>query len=135
MKKLFDTTIHASAVHICLLLLRVGSAALMLTHGLPKLSKVMDGDFQFGDPLGIGSTPSLFMAVFAEVGCSILLILGLATRLATIPLIITMSVATFIVHTKDPFARQELPLLYLMIFIVLLVLGSGKYSIDSRIKR
>jgi putative oxidoreductase len=135
MKKLFDTTIHASAVHVCLLLLRVGSAALMLTHGIPKLNKVLNGNFQFGDPLGIGSTPSLIMATFAEFGCSLLLILGFATRLATIPLIITMSVAAFIVHTKDPFARQELPLMYLLIFIVLLILGSGKYSIDSRIKR
>lgn len=135
MKKLFDTTIHASAVHVCLLLLRVGAAALMLTHGIPKLNKVINGNFQFGDPLGIGSTPSLIMATFAEFGCSLLLILGFATRLATIPLIITMSVAAFIVHTKDPFARQELPLMYLLIFIVLLVLGSGKYSIDSRIKR
>jgi len=135
MKKLFDTTIHTSAVHICLLLLRVGVSAMMLTHGLPKLQKVLSGNFQFGDPLGIGSAPSLILAAFAEFGCSLLLLVGFATRLATIPLIITMSVAILIAHANDPFPKKEMPLLYLLIYVVLLILGSGKYSIDSRIKR
>lgn len=105
----------------------------MLTHGFPKLMKVIDGNMQFGDPLGIGAGPSLVLAAFAEAICSILIILGLATRLAVIPLIITMATAAFIVHANDPFSSQEMPLLYLLIYVTLMVTGPGKYAVDQAI--
>jgi len=63
--------------------------------------------------------------------CAILLVLGLGTRLATIPLIVTMAVAAFITHGADPFARKELALFYLAAYFVLLINGSGKYSFDN----
>jgi putative oxidoreductase len=59
-----------------------------------------------------------------------LLILGLATRLAIIPLIILMIVAVFIVHGNDGFEKQEIGLLFLVAYLFLLVTGPGKYSID-----
>lgn len=114
------------------MLLRIGVAALMLTHGLPKFFKLLEGNMTFGDPLGLGSDLSLVLATFAEVGCSILLIIGAYTRLVTLPLIFTMLVAVSIVHSADPFGKKELPLLYILIFITLLVFGSGKYSVDGR---
>lgn len=91
----------------------------------------MSGASQFGDPLGLGSELSLALTVFAEFVCAILLILGLATRLATIPLIITMVVAGFIVHGNDPFGKKEMALLYLAVYFVLLITGPGKYSLDN----
>lgn len=96
--------------------------------------KLLNGDMQFGDPLGVGAEVSLVLAVFAEAICSILIILGLGTRLATVPLIITMATAAFIVHASDPFGRQELPILYILAFVTLLITGPGKYSIDQRLK-
>lgn len=103
----------------------------MLTHGWPKLQKVINGNFQFGDPLGIGPEASLILTVFAEVVCSILLILGLATRLAVIPLITTMAVAFFIVHAADDFKTKELALIYLSIFLCIFFTGPGKLSLDK----
>ena len=104
----------------------------MLTHGIPKLMKFFStGDITFGDPLGVGTIPSLMMAIFAEVFCSIFVILGLGTRLAVIPLIITMLVAVILVHANDPFGKKELGLMYLTIYMLLIVAGSGKYSIDQ----
>jgi putative oxidoreductase len=73
---------------------------------------------------------SLTLSVFAEVICAILLGLGLATRLAAIPLIINMAVAFFIFHAQDPFQTKELALVYLLIFTTLLITGSGKYALD-----
>ena len=103
----------------------------MLTHGTLKLQHLLAGEFQFADPIGLGPGVSLALATFAEFLCSVLVILGLGTRLATIPLIITMSVAAFITHSADPFGRKELPFLYLVVFIVLLLTGGGKYSVDN----
>jgi putative oxidoreductase len=68
--------------------------------------------------------------VFAEFFCSILLILGLFTRLAAIPLVIGMAVAAFVVHGADPFAAKELSLLYLFIYVALIFTGPGRHSVD-----
>ena len=119
-----------------LLILRIGISAFMLTHGIPKLQGLLaGGELKFGDPIGIGVAPSLYLAIFAEVGCSVLLILGLGTRLAAIPLIITMLVAAFIVHAQDDFGTKEMSLHYLLVYVFLLFTGPGKYSIDSLIGR
>jgi putative oxidoreductase len=132
MKGLFSSITTPTAVNVWLLILRVTIAGFLLTHGLPKLSKIMDGNMTFADPLGIGAGPSLVLAALAEVGCSLLIIIGWQTRLATIPIIFTMLVAAFIAHSTDPFGDREPSLLYLLIFITLFFVGPGKYSVDGR---
>jgi putative oxidoreductase len=136
MRRLFNTNFNNESVHFMLLVLRVAFSIFMLTHGYMKLQWVMaGGEIQFGDPIGIGAPASLYLAVFAEVFCSVLLILGLASRFATIPLIITMLVAAFIVHAPDPFAKKEMAYHFLTVYVFLLVSGPGKYSIDHFISR
>ena len=135
MRRIFSTSFSPSNIHTALLLLRVVVAAFMLTHGLPKLMNMMSGNSKFGDPLGLGKDLSLGLTVFAEFVCAILLMLGLATRLALIPLIITMLVAAFVAHADDPFGKKEMALLYLVVFITLLITGPGKYSIDNALGR
>src|SRR6056297_32581 len=111
---------------------RISMSLMMVTHGLPKFQKLIAGDFEFGDPIGIGATPSLFLAVIGEFICPILVIVGYKTRLASIPTAITMLVAAFIAHSDDPFGSKEKALLYLVTFITIALLGPGKYSIDKR---
>jgi len=135
MRRIFSTSANNNSLHFWLLILRIAVACLMLTHGWPKMEKLLAGNMQFGDPLGIGSKASFVLVVFAEAICSVLILIGLATRLATIPLIINMVVVIFIVHAQDPFGKKELPLLYLLIYITLLVLGPGKYSVDGMMSR
>lgn len=123
---------NSSLTHAGLAVLRIVPSLLMLTHGIPKLQKLISGNFEFGNPIGIGAAPSLFLAVIGEVICPILIIIGLKTRLATIPVIITMLVAAVIVHGADPIGVKEKALLYLAFFVCILLLGPGKYSIDKR---
>lgn len=123
---------NSTRQNIGLLLLRVGFGSMMLTHGIPKLQKIIAGDFTFGDPFGIGQTTTLILAVFAEVVFPFLIIIGFKTRLSTIPVIITMAVAAFVVHASDPFSGKEMALLYLTAFISIALLGGGKYSVDKK---
>ncbi len=119
-----------------LLLLRLAAGGLMLTHGIPKFQMILASNYRFGDPLGIGTEISLILVTFAEVICAVLLIIGLLSKLAAIPLIIDMAVAFFIAHRPDPLGEKELPLIFLWIFLVLLLTGPGRYSFDhARSKR
>jgi putative oxidoreductase len=136
MKKLIHVNDHSNLTDIALLLTRAGVAALMLTHGIPKLLMLLSGaPIQFPPVMGMSPELSLGLAVFAEVVCSVLILTGFATRLATIPLIITMLIAVTLIHAADPLAIKEPALLYLLAFIVLLFAGSGKYSIDYLLSR
>jgi putative oxidoreductase len=131
MRRTLKTGFNQQHLDLWLLLLRVLVTAFMFTHGFPKFYKLMaGGDIQFRDVFGMGPAVSMSLAVFAEVICSTFVLIGLGTRLATIPLIFTMLVAAFVAHGDDPFGKKELPLLYLFIYITVLILGSGKYSID-----
>lgn len=132
--RIFSTSISVWQANLCLLFVRITASAFILSHGFPKLLRLSSGqEIKFADPFGLGPVITLGLVVFAEVGCAIFIILGLGTRLAAIPLIITMSVAAFYAHANDPFGTKEKPLLFLLIFIMLFVFGSGKYSIDRLI--
>ena len=117
---------------IGLALLRIVPSALLLTHGIPKFQKLITGDFDFPDPVGIGATPTLFIAVLGEFFCPILVILGFKTRWAAILPILVMAVAAFIVHAPDPLGDKEKALLFLGSYIAIYLLGPGKFSLDKR---
>ena len=136
---------------IGLLILRLGMGGYMLTHGIGKLQMLLEGKFdQFSDPIGWGSTMSLIMIVVAEFGCAILVMVGFATRLAAVTLVIAMGVAAFKVHGGDPWtmgaaaklfsageaeswASKEPALLFLFPFLALVFTGAGKASVDALI--
>ncbi len=120
---------------IGLLILRLGVGLMMLmAHGWGKLVGFGDLASRFPDPLGVGSTTSLILAVFAEVICSLLLIVGLGTRFAAVPLLITMLVAAFVVHADDPWGKQEFALLYAIPFLTLIFTGGGRFALDTVVK-
>lgn len=115
-----------------LLLLRVALGGMMIYgHGYGKIFRLFGGEeISFSDPFGIGPAASLALVVFAEVVCALLVMIGLFTRWATIPLIIAMFVAAFYAHIDDPFSRQEKALMYMAGFLTLLFTGGGYYSLD-----
>jgi len=130
-KKLLHTGEYPKSIHFSLLLIRFLVGGFMLSHGIGKfLILIGDGPIQFADPIGIGVTASLVLAVFVEFLCSIFLIFGIATRFSAVPLLITMLVAAFIVHANDGFGKQELPLLYAATYLLLVITGAGKFSMD-----
>jgi putative oxidoreductase len=131
MKKLLSTKYSAGAFSAAMLVLRLGLGTLMLMHGYEKLIHFGDMQHKFMNFMGIGSTMSLALVVFAEFFCSLFLILGLFTRLATIPLIIATCVMVFMAHKGEVFGDGQTAALYLIGYIVLLLVGPGRVSVDS----
>lgn len=116
---------------VALLLLRVIFGLLLANHGLDKLHYLIQGQSaDFPDPLHIGPRASHILTVWAEFFCSILLMLGLYTRVALLFLMGCMAVITLLM--ADNFGDREHPLMYLMVFVALFLTGSGKYSVDAQ---
>ncbi len=120
-------------IDLGLLILRLWFGLEMaLAHGLGKIIKVLNGNFEFGDPIGIGVEPSLVLAGSAEFFGGILIAIGFFTRIAAIPYLFTMLVAIFLVHLGEEWGRIAAPTHYAIAAIVILVAGPGRYSLDHR---
>lgn len=121
---------------IIILAVRVFVGFAMLSHGYPKLQMLLaGGKIEFFDFLGMGPLVTLILTVLAEFVCSILLILGLFTRVSLGFLIFTMVIAGFVVHGADPFEKREMSLIYLSVYLLLMIIGAGKVSVDHLIER
>ena len=147
------TFMNDSKLSLGLLILRVGIGSYLATHGWGKLQMFLAGQHEmFGDPIGIGSKLSLILVVFAELVCAILVVIGAATRLAAIPVVIAMGVAAFVAHGSDPWTMQaaamaffsgaskswaskQPALMFLVVFLALVFTGAGQYSVDALIAR
>lgn len=131
MKKLIFGVPSKQQIDRVSFILRIGFGILMIPkHGWAKIQKFPELSETFMDFMGLGSKISLSLVIFSEFICSILLILGLFTRAATIPLIITILV---ILNKNDwaLFGKSELPIAFLFGYISILLLGGGKYSLDN----
>lgn len=124
---------NSEAIHeeLGYLILRVTAGGTMLwQHGWPKVTHFTERMESFADPFGMGSMLSLVLITFAEVVCAGLVVLGLWTRAALVPLIIGMAVIAFMVKGDADFHEKELALVYLFAFVTLLFTGSGRFAID-----
>ena len=126
-------SIHYSplAFNAAMLVLRIAMGALMMAHGYQKLVGFSSMKSDFYNLLGMGSTLSLALCIFAEFFCALFVMIGLFTRLVTLPLIISTSIALFDVHAMDFFNTGEKASLFLSGYIVLLLLGPGRASVDG----
>ena len=119
-----------------MLFLRVVFGLLILIkHGYDKLIKFSTLQYQFYNFLHLGSKTSLILSMIAEVLCALFIVLGLFTRLAAIPLIITMLVAIYGFNAAKPLIDSEVALMYLGVFVTLLFCGPGRISIDGMINK
>lgn len=131
-KNSFNPGNYHNKMNLVLLIIRFIVGIFMLTHGTGKLMSLFGSEaIQFPDPLGVGTLVSLILTVFSEVICSVFLIFGVATRFSAITLLFTMLVAAFVIHATDGFGKQELPLLYAVIYLVIAVAGARKFSVDA----
>ena len=127
---LFPSKPDGTAISLLLLALRILFGGLLLSHGIQKWTNFTEMSAVFPDPLGVGSQVSLGLAIFGELACSIGFIFGALYRLAMIPMIFTMAMAFFVIHSQDAFAVRELALVYLVVFVLMYIAGPGKFAVD-----
>lgn len=113
-----------------LVLRLIFAGTLFLNYGFPTFYDLIQGNFEYANPLGIGMGISKILVAFGQFFCAFIIIIGWKTRLACIPLLSIFLVAFFIEHFDDPFEYKELSLLYLGAFLVLFLMGPGKYAVD-----
>ena len=127
---LFPTKPNTTKVSLFLLAARIIFGILLMNHGIQKWSNFQELSTAFPDPIGLGSSIALGLAIFGELVCSMGFIVGFLYRLAMIPMIFTMVVAFFVIHANDVFAVKELAFIYLVVFVLMYIAGPGKFSID-----
>ena len=135
MNRFLSTKYSAGAFNFGMLILRVVTGLLLISHGYGKLVSFNKLQYTFMNFMGLGSTVSLILIIFAEVFCSIFLILGLFTRFAVMPIIIGMSVVVFMASHGHIFSSGERGTMYLAASIAILFCGPGKISIDGMLRK
>lgn len=133
-KKILITD-HTSLTDWALLILRLSIGVWMLSKGLPKIGMLFSANVTFPAMLGMSSEVSLALTVFAQVVCSLLLIFGLFTRFGAFVLFINMFVAVVVAHANDPFDKTEPALHFLLVYVILMLTGAGKFSLDKIINK
>ncbi|HTE50671.1 MAG TPA: DoxX family protein [Kofleriaceae bacterium] len=137
MRRLFGSS--DSQIHLGLLVLRLGIGAAFMAHGIPKLRMGPEGWTQIGQAvgqLGVHSGYQVFglLAGLAEAVGGLLLVLGLFTRLACIPMLFTMVVAiTGHISGGEGFQGAAHAIEDGVVFLTLLITGAGRYSVDAKL--
>ena len=129
---LFPQHFRGTGVSFLILALRIVFGVLFFVHGVDKMMNFQVLSENYPSVLGFGSYMTLMVTIFCEFCCSLFLISGLLVRIMVLPMIAAMAVAFFDIH--DGFLPEgELSLIYLTVFVILYVVGPGRYSLDSLI--
>jgi len=132
MKKFLSTQYSETSFNVASLVLRLTFGLLLcINHGFDKLLHFSKLEYTFADPFHIGHRWTLVGAIFSEVFCSLLLTLGLFTRVAALILVIEFSVIAFLIHKGSSLGSRELDLVYLTGFFAVLMVGPGRVSVDG----
>jgi putative oxidoreductase len=132
MKKILSTAYSETAFNTGTFILRASLGLLMcINHGFGKVTNFNELSQTFFDPFHIGHRWSLLLSIFAELFASMLLVLGLFSRIAALILVINMAVAVFMVNRHLPLKQSEEAIIFLAGFFILLLIGPGKYSVDG----
>jgi putative oxidoreductase len=104
---------------------------LFRVHGLPKF-RPRDGApaEAVPNPLGLPMGLNQLIATLSDTVVPVLVILGVATRLAVLPTLGVTAVGYFVVHRNDSAAVRDVPYMYTLCFLLVLLLGPGTLSGD-----
>lgn len=140
MKQLFKTITDVQPgnlrYHVSLLLFRIATAGeLVAAHGLKKIGVGVAEAETVPNPLHLPEAFNQMFATAANLVFPLFVIAGLFTRLATIPVLAVTLTGFFVVHLHDPILVRDTPYIYSVVFLLILIMGPGKYSLDYRINK
>jgi putative oxidoreductase len=104
---------------------------LFRVHGLRKLKNEMGQEEQIPNPLYLPEKLNQFVANFSDLVAPFFVMVGFATRLVVLPIIGVTAIGYAVVHRRDSLQVRDVPYVYTLSFLLLLLMGPGKYSIDQ----
>ena len=114
-----------------LLFLRISGALFLLgVHGLPKLLNFSAELQRIEDPFHLGAHLTLILAIFAEVLCPLLIVVGVLVRLACLPILFVLLVALLVVHPQWSMAEGQFGWLLLILFTSIFIAGPGRLALN-----
>ena len=122
------STVNNMALLIFRILL---SVELFRVHGLKKFRLKNGQKEHVPNPLHLPERLNGLVATFSDTVVPVLVILGIATRLAILPTIGVTAIGYFVVHRNDPVEIRDVPFMYTLCFLFLLAVGPGTYSLDN----
>ena len=138
MKKIFIRSVDPSVTYLLfnttMLFFRIAASLEMIfVHGFKKLGVGVADAEKIPNPLHLPAAFNDAFAVSANIFFPFLVLIGLCTRLATLPTLAVTLTGYFILHWNDAALIRDTPFIYSIIFLFILVMGPGKYSVDSYI--
>jgi putative oxidoreductase len=138
MKRLFVTLLSSDLknplYNFAILFFRIAIAAqLVLVHGLKKIGVGVASAEVIPNPLGFPTALNDFVAIVANTYLPFLIILGFCTRLVALPALCVTLTGYFVVHINDPLSVSDVPYMYSVSLLLIVMLGGGKYSLDNYI--
>jgi len=131
-----DGSERAKSLGVLVLRVLVG-VSLFLNHGLEKLRYFSIMVNHFPDPFHITARASLAYALLSDAICSILVMIGLATRLSSFVILWNIAVAFVFVKyaalTSDVYAERNWQ--YICVYAALCMIGAGRFSVDAWLNR
>lgn len=132
LQKLFYTDLGTAVNNTALLIFRILFAWELLTvHGLKKIKQNQEAQVeQIPNPLHLPEKLNAAVAQFADTIVPFFIALGLCGRLAILPTLGVTAVGYFVVHRHDSPQVRDIPFMYTLCLLFLLLTGPGAYSID-----
>jgi putative oxidoreductase len=138
MKKLFKRSLYpfpsCDVFNWAMLLFRIiVSLELIVVHGFKKIGIGVSVAEQIPNPLHLAETINSVFAISANIFFPFFVLIGFCTRAATLPTLAVTITGYFVLHWNDAALVRDTPFMYSIVFLLILVLGPGKYSIDNYI--
>jgi putative oxidoreductase len=138
MKKLFVTLLSSDLrkpiYNFAILFFRIAIASqLIIVQGLKKIGVGVAAAEVVPNPLGLPEAFNDFIAITANTYLPFLVIIGFCTRLAALPALCVTLTGYFVVHANDPLSVSDVPYMYSVSLLLIIMLGGGKYSVDNYI--
>lgn len=122
--------------NLSLLVFRIAvSVELMAVHGLKKLGVGVATAEQVPNPLHLPANLNYYFATTANLVFPVFVILGFFTRVAVLPILAVTLTGYFVLHWHDPMLEKDVPFMYSIVYLLILLMGPGKYSVDSFIHK
>jgi putative oxidoreductase len=131
-----NPTVSLQRFNLAMLFFRVFvSLEMLIVHGLKKLGIGVAQAENIPNPFNLPQVLNTVFALSANIVFPFLVIIGFCTRIATLPSLAVTLTGYFVVHRSDTLLEKDIPFMYSVCYLLILLLGPGKYSVDNAITK